>query len=362
MKILLLCEASWTVVSFRKELIDFLNGHGHEVTVIMGDKDKIDDVSSFCHDVHVVPFVNRGINPLKLIQLKKGLKKEIKLINPDVVLTFFIKPNTVGVKAAKAAHINKIYPFVEGLGDPFQPHSFKGKLIKSACVYLYKSSFKYATNVFFLNNDDRGFFIKEKIIKEEKTTLIKGIGIDTTRFLPAPLPKENNVLLIARLLKNKGIIDYCEAARIVRKTIPDAKFYLIGKEVEYTTNDLKQYIDDGTIIYDGVQNDVKKYICNSKVVVLPSYREGVPRSLLEAIASGRPVIGYDSVGVREVIYNNKNGYLVERLNIKEFAKAIIKVLSDDKLAQEFAINARDIAVNIFDSNIINNQILNTIQK
>lgn len=361
MKILLLCEASWTVVSFRKELIEFLKSNNHEISLIMGDDEKINELSPLC-DVHVIPFKNRGINPIKLLKLKKSFRKEIEIIKPDVVMTFFIKPNTVGVKAAKQAKVKNIFPFVEGLGDPFQPVSFKGKIIKFVCSHLYKSSFKKATNVFFLNNDDKEFFINEGIVKKDKSVLIKGIGIDTSSFVVSPLPKNNNVLLMARLIEKKGIVDFAKAARIVKKEVPDAKFTLIGKEAEITKLDLKEYIDDGSIIYDGVQSDVKKYINNSKIVVLPSYyREGLPRSLLEAISIGRPVIGYKNVGTNDVIDDGINGYLVKSRDIEAFANAIIKVLKAEQLALKMAAKSREIAVNTFDSKIINNQILKIIK-
>ncbi len=362
MKILFICEASWTVVSFRQELIKFLINKGHDVHLIMGDNEKLEELSSLC-DTHVIPFKNRGINPIKLLKLEKQFKNKIKKIKPDVVLTFFIKPNTIGVKAAHAAHVKKIYSFVEGLGDPFQPTSFKGKLVKFGCSYLYKSAFKKTTNVYFLNNDDKDFFIKEKIVKSNKAIVIKGIGIDTSSFELTPLPQNKNVLLMARLLKKKGIMDFCEISRLVKINIPDAKMILIGKEAELTAYDLKEYIDDGSIIYDGVQSDVKSYINSARVVVLPSYyREGLPRSLLEAISIGRPVVGYSNVGTNDVIINNENGYIVKSRDKEAFAKAICKILNDDEIALKFAQNARKIAVETFDSNIINNQILETIEK
>lgn len=362
MKILLICEASWTVVSFRKELAKYLNDNGHETYIITGDDERLDDIKEFSN-VKVIPYTNRSINPIKLSKLKKQMQKYIEEIKPDVAMSFFIKPNTVGVKAAYKAGVRRIYPMVEGLGDPFQPKNLKGKLIRTICTKMYRSAFKKATKVFFLNHDDDKYFVEHKICKKEQVVVIPGIGIDSKEFTPTPLPFNKSVLMMSRLIESKGVMDYCKIAREVRKTNPEITFKLLGKEASITKEDLKDYIDNKDIIFYGSTNDVRSYLSDCDLLALPStYREGLPRSILEAMAMARPVIAYKNVGVNECVFYDETGMLIEPKNINKFAHEIINMFKYKDRMERYSKTARDKIETIFDSNIVNKQILEVISK
>lgn len=362
MKILLICEASWTIISFRKELIEYLNSKGHDTYVIAGDADRIDEISKIAN-VKVIPYTNRSINPLKLSKLGKQMKTYIKEVSPDIVMSFFIKPNTVGVKAAYKAGVRNIFPMVEGLGDPFQPKNFKGKIIRFICTKMYRGAFKKAKQVIFLNHDDSDYFVTHKICKEEQVNVIPGIGIDSRAFNPEPLPKDKSVLMMSRLIESKGVYDFCKIAKRVRETNKDIFFNLLGKEAGITKEDLKEYIENGDINYLGSTDDVKPFIKDSTVLALPSfYREGLPRSILEAMAMARPVVAYRNVGVNDCVFQNETGILVESRNIEQFAEEIINLLNNEKRLKEYSKNAREKIENTFDSYIINEKILGIISK
>ena len=362
MKILLICEASWTVVSFRKELAEYLNKNGHETYIITGDDDRLEDIKKFSN-VKVIPYTNRSINPLKLKKLEKAMKQYIKEIQPDVAMSFFIKPNTVGVKAAYKAGVRKIYPMVEGLGDPFQPKNFKGKLIRLVCTKLYRSAFKKASQVFFLNNDDKEYFESHNICKTNQGIVIPGIGIDSKAFTPEALPHNKSVLMMSRLIESKGVYDYCKIARKVRESNPEITFKLLGKEANIKKEDIKEYIDNKDIEYLGETNNVKPFVKDSDLLALPSfYREGMPRSILEAMAMARPVIAYKNVGVNDCVFNNETGILVESRNIDQFADEIIKLFNNQERLEKYSKTARVKIEQVFDSNIINKKILEVISK
>lgn len=362
MKILLICEASWTVISFRKELVEYLNSQGHETYLITGDDDRLEEISSFTN-AKLIRFTNRSMNPIKLTKLKKSIRNYIKEIKPDVVMSFFIKPNTVGVKAAYQAGVRNIFPMVEGLGDPFQPKNFKGKLIRFVCTSMYKSAFKKAKKVFFLNHDDHKYFIEHKMCKESQGVVIPGIGIDTSKFSVTPLPKDNSVLMMSRLIESKGIYDFCKIARRVREENPNITFNLLGKEASISKEDLKEYIENGDINYLGATNDVKPYIEKSSLLLLPStYREGLPRSILEAMAMGRATAAYKNVGVNECVYDKETGVLSKPHDIEGLAKEIINLFNNKEILAQYGKNARKKAEEVFDSSIVNKKILEIISE
>lgn len=362
--VVFVCNESNSVINFRKELIEFLKTKNIEISIITGDNIREKEIKSLGVNFACVPFSNRSKNPIEIIKTKKAFKKVIRGIDPDVVMTFQIKPNTVGVKAAHSAGIKNIYSMVEGLGDPFQPANLKGKLIRWIVCKLYKSSFKHVRKVFFLNNDDKEEFLNRKLIAEDKVIVIPGIGINTNNYKPDyNLPKEKKVLKLARLIKNKGIFDYCEIARLVHKTRPDIIFELYGGESQLTKKDIQQYIDDRSIIYGGFSKDTASLIKNTRLVSSSSsYREGFPRVILEGMALGRTVIATNIVGNKDAVVDGKTGYLVNVHDLQSFANKIIEIIDDDKKLVELGKNARKICEEKYDSSIINQIIYDTIMR
>lgn len=360
MKILLVCSKSSVIIGFRKKLIEKMQEEGHQVCAIAFDNQHEQTIRERNIEFRYFNDANRSINPFKLLALSKKYAKIMKELNPEVVFTFMLKPNIYGVKGAKKAGISNIYSMVEGAGDPFINDGLKWKIIRKFVCHGYKKSFKISKRVFFLNNDDKTDFIKRKLVREDKCEVIHGIGVDLEKFAPKPLKNHNTFLMIARLLKTKGVIEYCEAARRVKQKYPDAIFNLLGPEGTLTKADIQQYIDDGSINYLGATTDVRPYIEDCSVHVLPSYREGLGLVNAEAGAMGRPIITGDTNGTRDTVVDGYNGFLVPIKNSEALAEKMIYFLEHPEMLEIMGKNARKYAEENFDQNKINEKICSIV--
>ncbi len=309
-------------------------------------------------EFHCVEDDNRSTNPFKVLSLKKRLYRIIKRVFPDVVFTFMMKPNIFGTAAAKKAKIEKIYSMVEGAGDVFIRNGFKWKAIRTLVCSMYRKSFAYSQKVFFLNKDDRKEFLDRGLVKEKQCEIIPGIGVDLQHFEYRPLENNNTFLMIARMLTTKGIFEYCKAARKVKQSHPQAVFNYLGGEGTVKVSDIQEFIDDGSINYLGTTKDVRPYLAQSSVFVLPSYREGLPASIMEAEAVGRAVIVTDNIGCRDTVKNGYNGYMVSKENaIEELSEKIIWFLENPEQIAIMGKSSREFAEEHFDSKKINEKII-----
>lgn len=359
-KILLICNESKTVINFRKELILFLKNKNFDVEIIIGDNEFFDEISALKVNTYIVSFNNRSINPFSSFNLIKQFRRIIKKVKPDIVFTFQLKPNVFGTLACSNI-TTRIFNMVEGLGDPFQPTDFKGKIIRFLVSELYKKAFKKSTGVFFLNNTDKEELVARKIISKDKCLLINGIGIDTKLFLPDyNLQKEIHVVYLARLIKNKGIFEFCKIAKMTRARRKDIFFDLYGSESQIKESDLNEYIKDGSISYHGYSSDSKSVISNSYLLLSTSYREGFPRVILEAMALGRPTIATNVIGNKDVVKDGYTGYLLEKNDLSLFVEKIIYLIDHKETIIKLGRQARDYCENYYDSEIINNIILKNI--
>ncbi len=359
-KIMLICAMSISVKSFRIPLIKTLQKEGYRVGVVVFDDDNKELIQSLGVDYFCVGGDNRTTNPLKFLKTKKAYSKIIKEYQPDAVLTFMVKPNTLGVPAAKKAGVKKVVSFVEGLGDVFILNSLKMRLVRKIVCWLYKKAFKKVDRAIFLNNDDKQEFLRRKLIKEDKCETIHGIGVDLERFTYSDVKNSNVFLMIARMLKTKGIMEYCEAARLVKQKYPEAQFNYLGGEGTVSVEDVKEYIDKGELNYLGEVQDVRPYIEDCGVFVLPSYREGLPVSVMEAEAVGRAILASDCEGCRETVVDGYNGFLIERSNSQALADKMCWFIENPEKVKEMGLNARKFAQENFDEKIINTQILEII--
>lgn len=353
MKILLICTTSNQIITFRKDLINKLQSEGLEVFTIAFDDEHKETIAERGVKHFSISGSNRSLNPFKMLTLKKQYINIIKQVQPDIVFTFMLKPNIFGVKAAKAMGIRKIYSMVEGAGDVFINNGLKWKAIRSIVCTMYRSSFKSTDKVFFLNNDDKAEFISRNLVISDKCEVIPGIGIDTDFFEYKPIKSHNTFLMIARMLKTKGVIEYCKAARIVKHKYPDAVFNYLGAEGNLKVSDIQEYIDDGSINYLGTTRDVRPYLEECTVFVLPTYREGFPVSVMEAMASGRAVIASDTNGCRDAVVDAQTGILVSVGNEKELADKMIWCINNPKEVEQLGVNGRMVAQNKFEQELIN---------
>ena len=362
-KILLICNESKTVVNFRKELIVFLTKKDYSISLIIGDDEFLPEIKKLGVDVHIIPFTNRSLNPFATLSLIRKFKRVIKQDNPDVIFTFQIKPNIFGAIAASKASNAPVFSMVEGLGDPFQPKNFKGKIVRLIVSKLYKRAFKSVNKVFFLNNYDKEEFISRKLIDDKKCVVIPGIGIDTTNYVPSyNLPKEAHIVFIGRLIENKGVYEFCSIAKKVRESRKDIYFDIYGSESQIKISDLRNFINDGIVSCHGYSTDIKNVVANSLILLSTSYREGFPRTIMEAMALGRTTIASNVVGNRDVIVDGVTGYLIEKEDIDGFSKKIIELVNDQSLLIKIGQQARKYCEEHYDSETINGIIANTMEQ
>ncbi|MBR1675961.1 MAG: glycosyltransferase family 4 protein [Clostridia bacterium] len=356
-KICFITPTSQQIIGFRKSLILKLQKEGHCISAITFDEEHREQVEDLDVELHCVQAANRSINPFQTLSLKNSITKIIKQVSPDIVFTFMVKPNTFGVLAAHEAGIENIYSMVEGAGDVFIKNGLKWKLIRKIVCYLYKKAFKYSKKVFFLNNDDKAEFIERKLVKEEQCEIIHGVGIDFDRFQYKPILQFNTFIMLSRLLKTKGVYEYCKAARKVKQKYTDTTFYLAGSEEDIKVKDLQEYIDDNSIVYLGKLKDVIPFLEKSTVNVLPSYREGFGLVNAEAAAIGRPSITCDTNGTRDTIIDEVTGFLVKVASVDAIVEKMIFFIENPEQAVIMGQNARKFAEANFDISLVNKKII-----
>ncbi len=356
-KIAIVANSSWNVYNFRLNLLQKFKSEGFEVIVIAPVDEYIAHLDKFHCDKHI---------PLKSLSRKSTLPtRDLSLVwelfriyseeKPDLVIHYTIKPNIFGNIAAKLANVKSIC-VVTGLGYTF----LKEGLLKSIANQLYKLSFRFANKVVFENQDDRALFIKKKLVNQQKAIAVKGCGINTSHYRPTK-SKENKHLVftfIARLLYDKGIVEFVEAAKIVKKQYPDTQFWVIGElDIQnpstISRDQLVEWIDKEYIQYQGTTNDIRKYIKKSDVVTLPSYREGLPKVILEGMAMGKPIITTDTAGCRETVDHGSNGLIVPLKDATALASAMVTMIEiPSEERQSMGQKSREMAVNLFDDAII----------
>lgn len=360
MKILLLNTASSTIINFRKDLMIHLKNEGYEVVVVTMDKDYSDEISKLNIRHYVVDSSNRSINIFSNWNYRKEISKIVKIENPDVVFSFQAKPNTLGILGAR--NVKKKFAMVEGKGDVFTSKKLKFRIIRLLLISLYKKAFKLVDKVFFLNPDDHSYFVDRKIVKIEKSLIINGIGVNVNTFPKKDIIDFNTFIMVARLLHTKGVIEYCEAAQIVKSKGYKYDFLLVGAEASITQKDIQKYIDNGDIKYLGLRKDINELLQKSTVFVLPSYAEGLPMSMLEAMSTGRPILVTNVTGCRETVIDGKNGFLVNVKDSQDLADKMIEIMSDKDSLQELGNYSRELVETVFNQEIINPIIVGEINK
>ena len=330
MHILITVNAAWNVWNFRRPVVDALITDGHRVTVLAPADDSVADLKSIGCSFLPLDMNVKGLNPLEGLKLVQQFKRVFRHERPDVVLSYTIKNNIFGAMAAKACK-TPFVPNVTGLGTAF----LSGGLLQTVAEGLYRKAFGPLTCVFFQNADDRDLFLARRLVKDEHAHLLPGSGIDLARFAAAAYPAQTDApvfLMIARLLRDKGVVEYVEAARLVKATRPDARFQLLGavdaaNRTAIDVATVQSWQDEGAIEYLGTTDDVRPYIAASHCVVLPSYREGAPRTLIEAAAMARPLIATDVPGCRSVVEDGENGILCAARSADSLARACLAFLA-----------------------------------
>ena len=300
-----------------------------------------------------------GVNPFDDLKTLKSIKAVLSQIKPDKVFAFQAKTVIYGGIASKQLNID-FYPLIAGMGSVFLKDDVKTKMIRKILVSEYKLGMKKSKAVFFQNNDDLEIFRNCGIIKNQPVTLIPGSGVNLEIFQREKMPESFGFLCISRLIRDKGVYEYLEACRIVKSKMPKVRCLLVGP---YDSNpsslkpeELQPFIDDGIIEYFGEQEDVRPYFAQCNVFVLPSYREGTPKTNLEAMASGRAIITTDAPGCRETVKQGVNGIMVKVKDVDELAEKMLYLAENPDVVIKMADEGRKIAESVFDVNIVNQKI------
>ena len=371
MVITLIGTVASSFYGFRADLISTLLNKGHQVYAFTSeytaeDLKKIEKLGA----TPISYTLNRGgLNPLADIIATYQLTKKIKAINPDLVFSYFSKPVIFGTLAAKLAKVPHVIGMLEGLGYTFteQPEglSKKTQLIKKIQVFLYKVALPQLDQLIFLNPDDLKDLLQQHAIKVKKVEVLGGIGLNLKDY---PFQALDNIhspikfLFIGRLLKEKGIHEFVQAAKLVKKIYTDVQFTVLGAIDHHNLGALKQseldlLIESKIIHYPGYVNNVKDWIADSHVFVLPSYREGVPRSTQEAMAIGRAIITTDVPGCRETIVDGENGFLVPKWNPEALAEKMIYFIEHPEQICIMGNESHKIAIEKFDAEKVNQKLL-----
>ena len=343
-----------------------LRDQGFEVIAVAPRDEYVEEIEKEGFRFVHVPMEGTGSNPLTELMLIYKLKKAYKEINPDVILHYTIKPNTYGSIAANWLKIPVINN-VSGLGTVF----LKKGLVSTIAMWIYKYSFRYPKTVFFQNENDRKLFLDRSLVKENITALIPGSGINLDHFKPGNTPSEGKTftfLLIARLLIDKGINEYIEAIKILKKEGVNARYQLLGSLANghkraIAEEKLNSWIDENTLEYLGTTNDVRNPINDADCIVLPSYREGTPRTLLEAASMGKPIVATDVPGCNSVVQDEVNGFLCNLKDGEDLARKMKRMAELDRgEIRTLGANSRMIAEEKFDEKIVFDQYSQYIKK
>lgn len=368
-RFLLIASHPNSLTNFRWDLINKLKEKGFEVHTASPDlddsnpnKQKLNDAGIITHDIYMQ---RTGMSPKNDLLTRRNLFQLIKELQPEYVLAYTIKPVVYGMIAAYYAKVPHRIALITGLGYVFQSSendTKKVQFIKKITRSLYKLALSKTNLVFFQNSDDEQLFRQLNILTPmQNSAIVNGSGVNTKTFAQVPLPAVNghavNFLFIARLLNDKGVQEYAAAARIIKAKYPEAIFHIVGyldsNPSSISQAELDSWIEDGTIQYWGRLSDVRPAIEAAHVFVLPSYREGTPRTVLESMSMGRAIITTNAPGCRQTVEVNRNGFLVEVKAVEGLADAMEKFITQPALIQTMGQASREIAETKYDVEIVN---------
>jgi len=328
MHVLMTVNAAWNIWNFRKPIVQALLDGGHKVTILAPPDDFVDRLKQLGCAFIQLDMNAKGLNPLDEWRLLRRFKQIFSEQEPDIVLSYTIKNNTFGALAAKSLGIPFV-PNVSGLGTGF----LSGGALQFVVEQLYRRAYRGLPIVFFQNEDDRDLFTSRRLVSADQARLLPGSGIDLEHYQATDLSQSAApiFLLIARLLRDKGVLEFVEAAQEIKAARPEVRFQLLGaagsaNRTAIPADTVEGWVKEGVVEYLGTTSDVRPNIAASTCVVLPSYREGAPRTLIEAAAMARPLIATDVPGCRAVVDHDATGFLCTVRDADSLAAAMRRFL------------------------------------
>lgn len=370
--ILIIASYAPSLVNFRGHLIERFLKEGYVVhTAAPGlteDSATLEWLTSRSVQVHAIPLNRTGWNPNADLRALLALRRLMQSVNPAICLAYTIKPVIWGMLAARSSRVPKRVALITGLGYAFtDASSLKSIITRFIAKRLYRIALGQATLVFFQNKDDASDFRRWQVLpRNVPTQIVNGSGVDTRHFTKQPFPEgPPRFLLIARLLGNKGIREYVAAAAIVRNLGRMAEFHIVGG-IDLNPDGIPQaeveaWARSGVVKWHGAATDVRPYLAASHVYVLPSYREGTPRTVLEAMAMGRPIVTTDVPGCRETVRDGVNGHVVPKKDPQALAEAMLKFIDSPASIERMGEQSHQIVHEKFDVDAVNSQMITAVE-
>ncbi len=366
-RIVLIASVAQSLLAFRGCLLEDMVAEGHQVLTCAPPTEEqvIKDLRNLGVDFCPLPMARNSIDPRGDLQLARRMKQLFEAQKPDLVFSYTIKPVIYGSLVARWCGIPSA-AMITGLGKTFSGISRQDRAVEKIVRLLYRVSLRRANPVFFQNPDDLQLFWRAGLVKRDnRPTMIPGSGVDLDFFTPRPFPKQPSFLLLARMIAAKGIPEYVAAAKILRRKYPFVRIRMAGfittGSGSITAQQIEDWQRDAGVEFLGGLDDVRPALTNTSVYVLPSwYREGIPRSILEAMAMGRPIITTDAPGCRETVRPDENGFLVPERDAEALANAMIKFVEQPELIEKMGTASRLLAEQRFDVRRVNNIILHRL--
>ena len=362
---MLVVNSAWNVVNFRSGLIRALVAAGHTVVAVAPHDNHAKKIEGLGCRYLPLPMDNKGSNVWRDLKLLTQLFLLMRAERPDIFLGYTVKPNIYGSLAARVLRIPTINN-IAGLGTVF----IRGGMLPRLVRFMYRIALYRSVRVFFQNNDDRLSFITQRLAPKQACDLLPGSGVDIVKFRPVALPCRPllRFLLVARMLWDKGVGEYVKAAELLQRRGIKAEYCLLGfLDVQNPTaiskDQMTAWIEKGFISYLGATDNVAEEIARADCVVLPSYREGTPRALLEAAAMGRPIVASNAIGCREVVEDGVNGYLCRPRDAHDLAKNMERIIELSRVDREaMGLRGRDKIERQFDEQFVINKYLKVVEQ
>jgi glycosyltransferase involved in cell wall biosynthesis len=349
----IICGLPRSLMNFRGDLLMAMRVAGHTVVAIgpEADAQTLKFLAANGIEYRAVALQRSSISPARDLALLRGLRSTLADITPNCVIAYTIKPVIYGMLAAASLGIKSRYALITGLGFAFTDGNrpnFKRSVVRIAASLLYGASLRAASGVMFQNPDDQALFRNRRIVPHGKRcVVVPGSGVDTSHFRQQPVPDVNRFLMVSRLVGDKGVREFLGAAKAVYRKYPETEFHLVGPLDPHPSAvsqaEIKMAQSQSNLTYHGETDDVRPHLSQCSVFVLPSYREGMPRSVLEAMSVGRAIITTDAPGCRDTVDEGQNGFKVPPRDTSALANAMMRFAVDPSLAQEMGQKSRGMA-------------------
>lgn len=366
--LLIVAANARSLMANRGDLIAETIKLGKTVEAAVPEADFLEEVESLGIPIHKVRLSRTGLNPVADLGFVRQVRVLTRQRRPAVVFAYGLKPVVFGLLGARLAGARRCYAMVTGLGHAYTTESLRTRVVRLILAVLYRVSLRIARRTFFQNPDDLRSFVERGLVPADRAVLINGSGINLERFPLQPLPDVAcaRFLFVGRLLYEKGLREFVAACRLVAERHPGCEFVVVGGHDPslphaVSTEEVETWKTEGVVRFVGAVKDVRSWLEWCSVLVLPSYREGTPRSVLEAMATGRAVITTDAPGCRETVEDGVNGLLVEPRTVEPLADAMMRLAADPAAVARFAEAGRHIAEDKYDVHKVNAVILQTME-